>query len=113
METTQPGADDGDGLLPQIRFTHLQPLVDMFANLSQVTPSKRDCMFETADFSDLKELETKEAVFLVITLNTAPSRKERREAVRQTWWKKCGGEVSIIPQENKASCQRCVCQALS
>ncbi|XP_068676929.1 uncharacterized protein [Montipora foliosa] len=91
METTQPGASDG--LLPQIRFTHLQPLVDMFASLSQVTPSKRDCMFETVEFSDLKELETKEAVFLVITLNTAPSRNERREAVRQTWWKKCGGEV--------------------
>ena len=43
------------GVLLQPGFTHLKPLVDMFANLTQVTPNRRDCMFSTTEFSDLKQ----------------------------------------------------------
>ncbi|XP_068675382.1 uncharacterized protein [Montipora foliosa] len=98
------------GLLPQLRFTHLQLLVDMFANLTQVTPNRNDCMFATEEFSDLKELETKQTIFLLIIVSTAPSRRDRRDAIRQTWWTKCHGEVRCkfftdgiqIPKEDKA-----------
>ena len=94
------------GLLPQLRFTHLKPLVDMFANLTQVTPTRTDCMFATEEFSDLKELETKQTIFLLIIVSTAPSRRIRRDAIRRTWWTKCHGEVSISWLENKVAKNR-------
>ena len=97
LERPQPRG----GLLPQRGFTHLQPLVDMFANLTQVTPGRSDCMVSTTEFSDLKEPETKQTILLLIIVSTAPSRQERREAIRQTWWTKCHGEVSISWLENK------------
>ena len=94
----------GRGGFPlQPGFTHLQPLVDMFANLAQVTPNRRDCMFLTTELSDLKEPETKQAIFLLIIVSTAPSRRDRREAIRQTWWTKCHGEVSISWLENEVA----------
>ena len=86
---------------PQLRFLHLQPLIDMFTDLTEVTPSRKDCMLATSEFSDLKELETKKPVFLIIIVSTAPSRHDRREAIRQTWWTKCQGEVSIALLETK------------
>ncbi|XP_068675190.1 uncharacterized protein [Montipora foliosa] len=97
------------GVLLQPGFTHLKPLVDMFANLTQVTPNRRDCMFSTTEFSDLKQPETKQTIFLLIIVSTAPSRRDRREAITQTWWTKCHGEVRCkfftdgiqIPKENK------------
>ncbi|XP_068676382.1 uncharacterized protein [Montipora foliosa] len=106
LERPQPRG----GLLPQRRFTHLQPLVDMFANLTQVTPGRSDCMVSTTEFSDLKEPETKQTILLLIIVSTAPSRQERREAIRQTWWTKCHGEVLCkfftdgpkLTKENKA-----------
>ena len=70
LERPQPRG----GLLPQRRFTHLQPLVDMFANLTQVTPSRSDCMVSTTEFSDLKEPETKQTILLLTIVSTAPSR---------------------------------------
>jgi len=76
-----------------LKFPHLQPLRDMFANLTIMKPSKSDCIVASAEFSDLTELEKKIPVFLLIVVSTAPSRQDRREAIRQTWGTKCGGEV--------------------
>ena len=78
-----------------LNFSHLQPLRNMFAKLTIKTPKKSDCMVAPAEFSDLTELENKIPVFLLIVVSTAPSRQERREAIRKTWWTKCGGEVSV------------------
>ena len=78
-----------------LKFPHLQPLRDMFANLTIMKPSKSDCMVASAEFSDLTELEKKIPVFLLIVVSTAPSRQDRREAIRQTWGTKCGGEVCV------------------
>ncbi|XP_068677014.1 uncharacterized protein [Montipora foliosa] len=111
IKAPQPGAHDSGGLLPQLRFTHLQPLVNMFANLTHVKPSRSDCMFSTTEFSDLKELETKQTIFLLIIVSTAPSRQERRDAIRQTWWTNCHGEVRCkfftdgiqIPKQDKVN----------
>jgi len=77
----------------RLNFSHLQPLREMFAKLTIKTPKKSDCMVEPAEFSDLTELENKIPVFLLIVVSTAPSRQDRREAIRKTWWTKCGGEV--------------------
>ena len=78
-----------------LNFSHLQPLRDMFAKLTIMTPNKGDCMVDPAEFSNLTELENKIPVFLLIVVSTAPSRQDRREAIRKTWWTKCGGEVSV------------------
>ena len=78
-----------------LNFSHLQPLRDMFAKLTIMTPNKSDCMVAPAEFSNLTELENKIPVFLLIVVSTAPSRQDRREAIRKTWWTKCGGEVSV------------------
>ena len=78
-----------------LRFSHLQPLRDMFANLTIKKPRKSNCMVASAEFSDLTELEKKTPVLLLIIVSTAPSRQDRREAIRQTWGTKCGGEVSV------------------
>ena len=78
-----------------LNFSHLQPLRDMFAKLTIMTPDKSDCMVAPAEFSNLTELENKIPVFLLIVVSTAPSRQDRREAIRKTWWTKCGGEVSV------------------
>ena len=78
-----------------LNFSHLQPLRDMFAKLTIRTPNKSDCMVDPAEFSNLTELENKTPVFLLIVVSTAPSRQDRREAIRKTWWTKCGGEVSV------------------
>ena len=78
-----------------LNFSRLQPLRDMFAKLTIRTPNKSDCMVDPAEFSNLTELENKIPVFLLIVVSTAPSRQDRREAIRKTWWTKCGGEVSV------------------
>ena len=78
-----------------LNFSHLHPLRKMFAKLTMTTPNKSDCMVEPGEFSDLTELENKIPVFLLIVVSTAPSRQDRREAIRKTWWTKCGGEVSV------------------
>ena len=76
-------------------FSHLQPLREMFAKLTIMTPNKSDCMVDPGEFSNLTELENRIPVFLLIVVSTAPSRQDRREAIRKTWWTKCGGEVSV------------------
>lgn len=83
---------------PQFWFSHLQPLQDMFRNLTIDREDKDDCMVASDEFSDLDEKGVKESVLLVIVVSTAPSRQDRREAIRQTWWTKCGGKVSVENQ---------------
>ncbi|XP_067027866.1 uncharacterized protein [Acropora muricata] len=78
---------------PQFWFSHLQPLRDMFRNLTIDRKDKKHCMVASDEFSDLNEKGVKESVLLLIVVSTAPSRQDRREAIRQTWWTKCRGKV--------------------
>ena len=79
---------------PQFWLSHLQPLRNMFENLTIERESKNDCMVASNEFSDLNEKGIKKSVLLLIVVSTAPSRQDRREAIRQTWWTKCRGKVS-------------------
>jgi len=46
------------------------------------------------DFNDLGDKKSK--VLLLIIVSTAPQRFERRQAIRDTWWKHCtGGQVNM------------------
>ena len=47
------------------------------------------------NMSSLQEVDNKVSVLLLLIVTTAPSRFDRREAIRVTWWKNCdGAEVS-------------------
>ena len=73
----------------------------MFANVSKVkvTEQRSNIVGSTVqrklNVTDLREVQNKVSVLLLLIVTTAPSRYDRREAIRQTWWKKCDGvEVS-------------------
>ena len=54
--------------------------------------------------SHIRDLgENKSRVLLVIIVSTAPLRRERREAIRQTWWKHCKAE-KVNGGERKGCC---------
>jgi len=47
------------------------------------------------DFNDLGDKKSK--VLLLIIVSTAPQRFERRQAIRDTWWKHCtGGQIRCV-----------------
>ena len=88
-----------------IQYDRLQPLREMFLDASQVkdtghgsNPVVMALKASTSSMlnvSDLQENGNKVSVLLLLIVTTAPSRHERREAIRETWWKKCDGiEVS-------------------
>ncbi len=89
-----------------INYARLQPLREMFANASKVketgqrsNPKGSTLQRKAASMlnvSDLQEVRNKESVLLLLIVTTAPSRYDRRKAIRDTWWKKCdGNEVSL------------------
>ena len=88
-----------NGKSSYLKYTHLKPLKEMFANLTGQQRdrmlNKSDCMVAVSEFSDLKELEEKRNVLLLVIVSSAPSRRLRRTIIRQTWWGKCHGKVSI------------------
>ena len=84
-----------------LRYNRLQPLREMFADASKVkvTSQRSNTVGSTVqrklNVTDLQEVQNKVYVLLLLIVTTAPSRYDRREAIRQTWWKKCDGvEVS-------------------
>ena len=96
---------------PQFWFSHLQPLRDMFRNLTLDRKDKKHCMVASDEFSDLNEKGVKESVLLLIVVSTAPSRQDRREAIRQTWWTKCRGKVSVSLKISSIPCIHHQCRS--
>ena len=47
---------------------------------------------------DLNELNYKPRVLLLAIVSSAPKRQDRRNAIRQAWWKKCFGKVCVVYQ---------------
>ncbi|KAJ7386562.1 hypothetical protein OS493_008699 [Desmophyllum pertusum] len=68
----------------------------MFTNASRVKDIGQRSNLEgtgqtKVNLSDLQEVNNKVSVLLLVIVSTAPSRYERREAIRATWWKNCDG----------------------
>lgn len=90
---------------PARKYEHLQPLREIFANASKVKDTGQRSNYEQSwqaknssilRLTDLQEVDNKVSVLLLVIVSTAPSRYIRREAIRDTWWKKCDGiEVSF------------------
>ena len=51
------------------------------------------------DFKDLGR--NKRAVLLLIIVSTAPARFERRQAIRETWWKHCSGNQTQVGRQDR------------
>ena len=47
---------------------------------------------------DLNELNYKPRVLLMAIVSSAPKRQDRRNAIRQAWWKKCFAKVCVVYQ---------------
>ena len=75
---------------PLVKYDRLQPLREMFANASKVKVAGSTVQ-RKLKVTDLKEVQNKGSVLLLLIVTTAPSRYDRREAIRQTWWTKCDG----------------------
>ena len=58
-----------------------------------------ETLHQLIDFKDLGRNKT--AVLLLIIVTTAPARFERRQAVRETWWKHCSdGNQSQVGRQD-------------
>ena len=58
-----------------------------------------ETLHQLIDFKDLGR--NKRAVLLLIIVSTAPARFERRQAIRETWWKHCsdGNQAQVGRQD--------------
>ena len=58
-----------------------------------------ETIHQLIDFKDLGR--NKRAVLLLVIVSTAPTRFERRQAIRETWWKYCsdGNQAQVSRQD--------------
>lgn len=85
----------------QIKEDSLLPLREMFAKAGEEAKRREKALNLTSlevPLTDLSVIDDKlkPHVLLLVVVSSAASRKDRRNAIRQTWWKKCGAEnVSV------------------
>ena len=58
-----------------------------------------ESLHQLIDFKDLGK--DKRAVLLLIIVSTAPARFERRQAIRETWWKHCSGNQTKVGRQDR------------
>ena len=58
-----------------------------------------ETLHQLIDFKDLGR--NKRAVLLLIIVSTAPARFERRQAIRETWWKHCFGNQTQVGRQDR------------
>ena len=58
-----------------------------------------ETLHQLIDFKDLRR--NKRAVLLLIIVTTAPARFERRQAIRETWWKHCSGNQAQVRRQDR------------
>ena len=58
-----------------------------------------ETLHQLIDFKDLGK--DKKAVLLLIIVSTAPARFERRQAIRETWWKHCSGNQTQVSRQDR------------
>ena len=84
----QPQRVRNPSLLPQIGCTpdkYKEANHEEQQEISNINP------IPLIDFKDLGS--KKEKVMLLIIVSTAPQRMDRRQAIRDTWWKHCDGSM--------------------
>ena len=58
-----------------------------------------ETLHQLIDFKDLGK--NKRVVLLLIIVSTAPARFERRQAIRETWWKHCSGNQTQVGRQDR------------
>ena len=81
------------------------PIVIMAAVENQTEINDKDnsdideTLHQLIDFKDLGR--NKRVVLLLIIVTTAPARFERRQAIRETWWKHCSGNQAQVGRQDR------------
>ena len=81
------------------------PIVIMAALKNQTEINDTDdsdvdeTLHQLIDFKDLGK--DKRAVLLLIIVSTATARFERRQAIRETWWKHCSGNQTQVSRQDR------------
>ena len=72
-------------------------------NQTEINDTDDSDIDETLDqLIDFKDLgRNKRAVLLLIIVSTAPARFERRQAIRETWWKHCSGNQTQVGRQDR------------
>ena len=85
----------------RIKEDSLLPLREMFAKAGEEAKRREKALTSTSidiPLTDLSVIDDKlkPQVLLLVVVSSAAARKDRRDAIRQTWWKKCSAEnVSV------------------
>ena len=85
----------------EIKEDSLLPLREMFAKAGEEAKRREKALTSTSidiPLTDLSVIDDKlkPQVLLLVVVSSAAARKDRRDAIRQTWWKKCSAEnVSV------------------
>ena len=58
-----------------------------------------ETLHQLISFKDLGR--NKRVVLLLIIVTTAPARIERRQAIRETWWKHCSGNHAQVSRQDR------------
>jgi len=86
-------------------WANTTPIVIMAAVKNQTEINDTDdsdideTLHQLIDFKDLGG--NKRAVLLLIIVSTAPARFERRQAIRETWWKHCSGNQTQVGRQDR------------
>ena len=82
----------------RLKRDRLLPLKVMFANAGKEDREKGNGSVYwnsiQVPLADLREKRSKLQVLLLVIVTSASQRQDRRDAIRNTWWRKCTGKVS-------------------
>ena len=82
----------------QSQVDRLWPLREMFAKAGAEYKEKVKALNWTSTevpLSDLRVKASKLEVILLVIVSSAPERQDRRNAIRETWWKRCSQVVCL------------------
>ena len=81
----------------RLKRDRLLPLKVMFANAGKEDREKGNGSVHwnsiQVPLADLREKRSKLQVLLLVIVTSASQRQDRRDAIRNTWWRKCTGKV--------------------
>lgn len=89
--------------IPKFLYKSFHNFSSFTGNLDSVVSKELSRTSQVIDFKDLGN--NKEKVLLLIIVSTAPQRLDRRQAIRDTWWKHCTGDEV---KQQSTSCRNTV-----
>lgn len=88
-----------ESMVTQPNQDKLLPLREMFAAAGKMGKEKEEAFIWAsieARLTDLRVIDDKPQVLLLVIVSSAPERQDRRNAIREAWWKKCKQMVFFL-----------------